>query len=467
MRKFSSLVLISTLFLLVIGCAGTAPKRVDTKTNSANREVKENSSPEAMDYVLRAATAESSGEIWQAIVLYRLAADYDTNSATILQSLSEVYLRANETNAARNAIDRAYDIDPKNSRTLEIRCSICLLERDAVSLGNTLRQWSAIAENDSSQIGKVAGMYFMVGDHIHAKQLYQNAIKKFGPREIWLDKLSALYIMEKNWKEASSVMGQLADYDAGNVQRWLDAGEAALASGDTTLAQQRTNRAISIDPSDARGWRTAILIASVEGDSVRADSLVDAGYQANPNSPDLIGFKATKLQRQKKFNDAFDLLQKAITIDSTRLSLYVDLGFLAHTLDRQAVAETAYVHALRLDSTVALVLNNYAYLLATQNRELDKAKDMVTRALDREPENASYLDTRGWIQYRLGKYEDAITDLVKAAQIDSSNGEIQSHLGDVYSAKGDKVLAQSAWKKALELDPTLSDIKRKLETGKP
>ena len=87
---------------------------------------------------------------------------------------------------------------------------------------------------------------------------------------------------------------------------------------------------------------------------------------------------------------------------------------------------------------------------AEQNINLHRAEKMSRRTLEEDPNNAAYLDTLGWIEYRLGKYDEAV-DLIKRSLEDLKDPVVFDHLGDVYAAKNDMENAKSAWQKALEL----------------
>ncbi|MBP5341348.1 MAG: tetratricopeptide repeat protein [Bacteroidales bacterium] len=78
-------------------------------------------------------------------------------------------------------------------------------------------------------------------------------------------------------------------------------------------------------------------------------------------------------------------------------------------------------------------LNNYAYYLSEQNTNLKKAKEMSGRTLDEEPENATYLDTYGWILHRMGFDEEALPYLQKAVHLEPDNETLQQHLKEVKS----------------------------------
>ncbi len=123
-----------------------------------------------------------------------------------------------------------------------------------------------------------------------------------------------------------------------------------------------------------------------------------------------------------------------------------------------------------------IAMNSLAYMQAEQNINLHRAEKMSRRTIEEEPDNSAYLDTLGWIEYRLGKYDEAI-DLIKRSLEDTKDPVVYDHLGDVYAANNDMENAKSAWEKALEmLNSPESDkknvglraaIEKKLGSGHP
>jgi tetratricopeptide (TPR) repeat protein len=117
--------------------------------------------------------------------------------------------------------------------------------------------------------------------------------------------------------------------------------------------------------------------------------------------------------------------------------------------------------------------NDLGYLWADRDKNLEQARDMITKALAAEPENAAYMDSMGWVLYRLGEYAEAAKQLEKASSTPrGEDATIFEHLGDCRAKLGEQDKALAAWKKALELeeaksspDPKLLEsLKRKLPT---
>ena len=108
------------------------------------------------------------------------------------------------------------------------------------------------------------------------------------------------------------------------------------------------------------------------------------------------------------------------------------------------------------------VLNYLGYLLADKNLRLEYARDLIKRALDLEPKNSAFLDSYGWVFYRLKDYDKAVKYLKLAAET-ARDAVIFEHLGDAYAAQGKRTEAHEWWQKALELDPQKIDLAEKLK----
>jgi tetratricopeptide (TPR) repeat protein len=119
-----------------------------------------------------------------------------------------------------------------------------------------------------------------------------------------------------------------------------------------------------------------------------------------------------------------------------------------------------------LDDTVAAALNYLGYLLADGGVRLEEARRFIEMALAIEPENGAYLDSMGWVLYRLEEYHQAIEYLENAVQLidvtEEENYVIYEHLGDVYYKVGMYAEAVNAWEEALELKQ-LGVIQKKID----
>ena len=111
----------------------------------------------------------------------------------------------------------------------------------------------------------------------------------------------------------------------------------------------------------------------------------------------------------------------------------------------------AYDKALAAFADNASVLNNYAYFLTIEDRDLERALEMSSRAIKLSENNPTFLDTHAWALYALGRYEEAKRFMRQAISLDRTNSpELQMHYGDILAALGEKYMAEVYWRRALD-----------------
>lgn len=95
-------------------------------------------------------------------------------------------------------------------------------------------------------------------------------------------------------------------------------------------------------------------------------------------------------------------------------------------------------------------MNDLGYLWADQNKSLHRARRMIEKAVEAEPENLAYRDSLGWVLFRLNQGPEAVVELEKAAGGTKPDGVVLDHLGDAYLKANQRDKAIEAWKKAIE-----------------
>ncbi len=124
----------------------------------------------------------------------------------------------------------------------------------------------------------------------------------------------------------------------------------------------------------------------------------------------------------------------------------------------------AYRQALKYNPDNVPVLNNFAYYLSLEGRQLKRAVRMSARAVELEPSNPTYIDTHAWVLYRLGRLEEAKKLMQQALSLDGQrNAELQMHYGDILAALGDTFMAETYWKRALANGYDKEAVERRLE----
>lgn len=159
--------------------------------------------------------------------------------------------------------------------------------------------------------------------------------------------------------------------------------------------------------------------------------------------------------------NALPYVEKAREISPTDINVFSILGLIYDDLKMNAECDRMYEEAFKLYPDNIGLLNNYAYHLSERGEKLKEAKEMSKKTIDKEPNNSSYLDTYGWILYKLEDYKEAAVYIEKAIKI-NKNATLLDHLGDVYAAMGEVVKALKYWNEALAMDTSNETIKSKI-----
>ncbi|MDR1241531.1 MAG: tetratricopeptide repeat protein [Deltaproteobacteria bacterium] len=154
----------------------------------------------------------------------------------------------------------------------------------------------------------------------------------------------------------------------------------------------------------------------------------------------------------KNYAEAADIAKKALEEwpDDYQLlyALGANLGFLKKTEESLRIME----QILAKNPNDALVLNFAGYMLADNNMELERARNMLRKAMELEPKSYHIVDSMAWVQYRLHDYKKAWDNIRRCIQMGGNDPVIWEHYGDIASALGKRDDALEAYGKALKLE---------------
>lgn len=154
------------------------------------------------------------------------------------------------------------------------------------------------------------------------------------------------------------------------------------------------------------------------------------------NNPYLMDTLGWALYKNKMYKDAEEILKKAIAINPELPDIHFHLATVHYDMKQFEQAVKSFKRTAELDPSSSLALNNLAYLYSEMGINLEEALSLVERAIGMQPENSAYLDTIGWIHFKLGNYQDAVSFLKKAADLDPDSAETQYHLSQAYLKLG-------------------------------
>lgn len=165
---------------------------------------------------------------------------------------------------------------------------------------------------------------------------------------------------------------------------------------------------------------------------------------------DLLRFLAEVYRRAKDYANAVETMLTVVDLDPGNPRLHFALGAL---YDESKDKDKTIEHmrkAIELNPEYAEALNYLGYTYADMDVELDRAEQLIIRALEIEPNDGFYIDSLGWVYYRKGDYRRAIEQLEKAVRLVVDDPVIIEHLGDAYLEDGRPDEALRSYRRALE-----------------
>ncbi|MDT8373698.1 MAG: hypothetical protein RQ737_06945 [Bacteroidales bacterium] len=195
-----------------------------------------------------------------------------------------------------------------------------------------------------------------------------------------------------------------------------------------------------------------------------------AAVYSRENNRSIIGkvYYAIAAMELEEYQVADTELKKALILAGNDFGMKVQvlsmMGDLKFRMKDPDAAFGFYEEALKLSPGEVLILNNYAYFLAEDDRELKKALKMAEEVMRKEGDNPTYIDTYAWVLYKLGKHRRAWKQMQRIVDADEVNdAEILEHMGFILYELGRCEEAAEYWRTSLETDSSKSYLEEEIK----
>ncbi|OGU64742.1 MAG: hypothetical protein A2W30_09505 [Ignavibacteria bacterium RBG_16_36_9] len=277
--------------------------------------------------------------------------------------------------------------------------------------------------------------------------------------------LGAIALNEGNDSLAIENFKYITENASWHVESWIRLGGLYFDNRRYEDAETIMREAIELFPNDFAVNLILGLSLTQQNKAVESKAYLKKAVELNPsdvNSLSAYGFTLSQLQENE---EAIEYLNRALRLDPNNVNVLGQLGLIYNNLKMMAESDSLYELALQIDPKNALINNNYAYSLSERDLELERALEMIEIAMAADSSNSSYLDTYGWIFFKLGDYDKAYYYIKKAIDVSDANAVLLEHLGDVLFMQGKTEEALDFWKRALELDSSNETLLNKVSTG--
>ncbi len=383
------------------------------------------------------------------------------------------YTRMDDTDAIIRELLKVLEMDQGNVNTLLMLSQFYLEEERIDEAAGLLEQVLQRNPQHPEALVNLADIHIMRGEWDKAGDLLLGLVgdpivslsNKLEIVQYVLSRFSHDPDNEPLQKTAAMLVDTLIADAPDNGMAHAMAAEFYLISENGEQSLYHLVRTTELMPENDAAWRQLVQTYYIEG---MYEETIEAGLRAEefiPQDAFILFFVGGAYFLQDDYEQAADWLGNAAELPARAPFRSIILGTLGDTyasLDDWENADSAYEDALSLDPDNDVVLNNYAYYLSEREIRLDDAKEMALRALELNPDNAAFLDTMGWIYFKLGDYEKAHEYIRASIETGDASAEVMEHMGDVYDKMGDPDRAHYWWQKALDKDENRTYLKERL-----
>jgi tetratricopeptide (TPR) repeat protein len=222
-------------------------------------------------------------------------------------------------------------------------------------------------------------------------------------------------------------------------------------------------RLIAVEPTNARAHNNLSFLYAQYGvnlkDALKEAQIANQLVPGDPNMLDTLGWAYYKTGNAQK---GIQVLTQALELDDTLADVHFHIATIYYDLKEHEKAVEHFRATVTLDPKNAFAMNNLAYLFSERGANLKEGLELVSKALALQPENSAFLDTRGWLFYRLGQYDEADANVSKAIQLQPEVSELHLHKGQIALARGHYKVATDHFEKALTYQPKNPELARLL-----
>ena len=414
-----------------------------------------------------------------------------------LTTLAGVYEQLKDYPLAAEMLRRALDQQPGNSDLKHALAEDLAISNQVDEALKIYQDLSAEDPKDEHSLLRISEIYRQKKDFAKAREAADKAAQLDPTNlEIQFNNVNLLEAEGKTNDAIKALKGILdttakksySESERANRVRLLDRLAFLYSSADQLPAAVETFRQVGeVDPNSAPRAEAEVVEAYREAkDFQKAESVADAAYKKYPNDPDVVAEHASLLadmgkgdpavaeirklmdgkndlqnylrlaqvyEKVKNFGEmakALDAAENLAQNNEDKISVIFLRGAMYERMKNLPSAETEFRKVLALDPDNAGALNYLGYMLADRNVRLDEARDLIVKALDKEPNTGAYLDSLGWVDFRLNRLSEAEENLRQALMSMSRDPTVHDHLAEVYFREGKVRDAIAQWQSSLK-----------------
>lgn len=341
----------------------------------------------------------------------------------------------------------------------------------AKKINSSLERAEKFAADDPALLAQIGDFYAINRQYEQAAARYSVAFEKKPSLPNLTEKLAETLIQTGNYNDALPVVETILAQNPLDIRAYDSLAKIYRYQDDLKKAVGALEQAIIIDNSNPYRHEQLALMLLYLGQFDRAAERMTETRQLFPQAALFTQLHARALSMGKRHDEAMTLFERALLEASVTQpdlldgAFYFDYGMAAESAGLYTKAAELFKKSIELDPfNAALPLNALGYMWADRNENLEEAETLIRRALELEPGNGAIVDSLGWVLYRKGDFENALSELLRAADLlGEPDPVVFDHIGDAYRALDRESEALLYWQKALQLDSENADIVSKVD----
>ncbi|MDQ3019835.1 MAG: tetratricopeptide repeat protein [Bacteroidota bacterium] len=407
----------------------------------------------------------------QAIVIYekitsKIGYDFD-----VLNKMYDIYVSYKNYDKATEVLEAMLQLDPFNLQIKALLASLFIKNNKLADARRIYEEIYILNPDDKEVQTELVKIYFKQNESDKAFQNFGKMLGKDSLGYIEKVQIGELYYNLISQDESAKEITKNI-FTGLNIEypdEWIPyyyLGVIDVLNKNENDYKEKFDKAIANADTSREVYINIGFAYFQQGKGQDAITITDEGLNKFPADFRLNYIKGLSLQQLGQERDAIIYFEKAIEANPNDIGVLSTLALSYDTQGQFAKSTAIYERALKLDPQNILILNNYAYNLSERSENLEKALSMSKIVIEKDPNNASYLDTMGWIYFKLKNYKLARKFIEKSLDINSGSAVVLEHLGDIYNAMKDNTNALKYWKQSLEKNPENKTLKEKIEYNK-
>jgi tetratricopeptide (TPR) repeat protein len=320
---------------------------------------------------------------------------------------------------------------------------------------------------------RMADDYSQLGATTNATKMYLQLLAAYEDQPALRDdvreKLARIYLRDNNYAKASGQIEAIVQDDPANADAYTWLGSLAEEQKKLPQAEEYYRKALILGDTRQAPYYDLARVQIDLNEPGEAIATLDGARHRFPDNYLLEVLSAEAFEKQKDFTNAVnhfttaEVIAKATDPKLLNEAFYFFQGAASERAGDYEQAEKCFEKSLELKPDSAEALNYLGYMWADHGVKLDRALDLIEQALKIEPKSPAYLDSLGWVLYKLNRPQEALPNIQKAIELsEEPDPTLYEHLGDIFAMLKQTDRAREAWSKSLKLEPN-ELIRKKLQ----